>query len=132
MAAYRGKLIDDGWAQDDGNRIYLRKEQELGKVEEVWPPQKLKNNGGVNSTILFLIPALWRDMRFLSSWAHPLPMNFPLNEKFKKKVKTKLQVEDPLSIPILHFDKIKFNQYFQYYLTVWKLSLKLLQNVGIL
>ena len=29
---------------------YLRNQQELEKVEEVWPPLKLKNIGGLNST----------------------------------------------------------------------------------
>ena len=33
----------------DPKNAYLRNEQEYEKVEEVWPPLKLKNNWGLNS-----------------------------------------------------------------------------------
>ena len=53
----------------DPKKPYLRNEQELEKVEEVWPPLKLKNNGGLNSITFSDSSSLMRKMNFLIFWA---------------------------------------------------------------
>ena len=44
---------------------YLRNEQELERIEEVWPPLKLKNNGGLNCITLSNSSPLKRKTHFL-------------------------------------------------------------------
>ena len=49
----------------DPKNAYLRNEQDMEKVEEVWPPLKLKNNGGLNSITFSDSSSLMRKMDFL-------------------------------------------------------------------